>query len=159
MDNALGASIRALEEVVAPALDPADPLAAEQLVLVIDNLKFLRERLDFLHDRERFDLHHHLKLAHAVSEDVALDDEIEAAAALLSNAAARTPELRNGAAALAAALRTAVREADEETRSRIERTIVAGSRERIEADRAWHLPQGFDPDPGSVPPLAAALQQ
>src|SRR4051812_7850261 len=148
MDNALGASIRALEEVVAPALDPADPLAAEQLVLVIDNLKFLRERLDFLHDRARFALQHHLKLAHAVSADVALDDEIEAATALLSNGAARTPELRDGAAALAAALRNAVREADEETRTRIERTIVAGSRERTEADRAWHLPQSFDPDPG-----------
>src|SRR3954452_4273924 len=99
MDNALGAAIRALEEVVAPAIDPADPLAAEQLVLVIDSLRFLRERLDHLHDRARqfvlvtlarpslrerldhlhdrarFDLRHHLTLARAIAEDVALEDE------------------------------------------------------------------------------------
>src|SRR3954468_14028882 len=133
MDNALGASIRALEEVVTPALDPADPLAAEQLALVIDNLKFLRERLDFQHDRARFDLRHHLKLAQAIRDDVGLDEEIEAATALYDRADARTPELRDGAAVLAAALRTAVREADDDVRPRIELAIVAGSRERIEA--------------------------
>ena len=156
-DNALGAAIKALEEVVAPAVDPADPLAAEQLVLVIDSLRFLRERLDHLHDRARFDLRHHLRLAHAIAEDAALD-EIAAASAVLANPEARTPELREVAAALAAALRNTVRDAGEDTRRRIERAIVAGSRERIQADRAWHLPQGFDPEPGAVPPLDAALK-
>lgn len=157
-DNALRAAIKALEEVVAPALDPADPQAAEQLVLVVDALKFLRERLDHLHDRARFDLRHHLALAHSIAEDVALDEEIEAATALYHCSDARTPELRQGAAALAAALRKVVRDADEDIRPRIERRIVAGERARIEADRAWHLPQGFDPDPGAVPPLEAALR-
>ena|SRR5689334_25274843 len=157
-DNTLRASIKALEEVVAPALDPADPLAAEQLVLVIDALKFLRARLDHLHDRARFDLGHHLALARAISEDVALDPEIEAATALYERADARTPELRDAAAVLTAALRAAIGNAEDDVKPRIERSIVAGSRARIEADRAWHLPQGFDPDPSSVPPLDAALR-
>src|SRR5215211_3836511 len=109
-DNALRAAIKALEEVVAPAVDPADPLAAEQLTLVIDSLRFLRERLDQLHDRARFELRHHLALAHAVADDAtgALDEEVEAATAVYERAGARTPELRASAAGLAAALRTLV---------------------------------------------------
>jgi hypothetical protein len=158
-DNALAAAMKALEEVVAPALDPADPQAAEQLVLVIDSLRFLRERLDHLHDRARFDLRHHLALARAISDDAPLDAEIAAATAVYERADARTPELRESAAELAAALRTVVRDTtDDVTRRRIERRILEGSRERIQADRAWHLPQGFDPDPGAVAPLELALE-
>jgi len=159
-DNALRAAIKALEEVVAPAVDPADPQAAEQLALVIDSLRFLRDRLDHLHDRARFDLSHHLALAHAVA-DGELDAEIASAAAVYERPGARTPELRASTARLAAALRTLVRDAataDEATRRRIERRIVEGERARIEADRAWHLPQGFDPDPSSVAPLEHALE-
>jgi ABC-type transporter Mla subunit MlaD len=162
-DNTLAAAIKALEEVVAPAIDPADPLAAEQVTLVIDSLGFLRERLDHLHDRARFELRHHLTLAHAVAEDAAgaLDEEVEVATAVYERAGARMPELRASATSLAAALRTLVRDAanfDDITRRRIERRIVAGSRERIEADRAWHLPQGFDPDPSNVAALELALE-
>ena len=169
-DNTLGAAIKALEEVIAPAVDPADPLAAEQLALVVHSLKFLRDRLDHLHDRARFDARHHLALAHSVADDAAacapegaraLAQAVESATAVTGSTDARTPELRTAAADLAAALRTVVREAaeaDDDLRRRIERRIVEGTRERIEADRAWHLPQGFDPDPSSVvQPLEAAL--
>jgi hypothetical protein len=158
-DNTLAAAIKALEEVVAPALDPADPQAAEQLVLVIDSLRFLRQRLDHLHDRARFDLRHHLALAHAISDDAPLEAEIAAATMVYERAGARTPELRESAAELAAVLRTVVRETtDDVTRRRLERRILKGSWERIEADRAWHEPQGFDPDPATVPPLELALE-
>jgi hypothetical protein len=162
-DNALRAAIKALSEVVAPAVDPTDSQAVQQLRLVIDSLDFLRQRLEYLHDRERFDVRHHLAVASAVVEDAdadALRDAIASAEGVYGRPEARTAELRAASAALAAELRNLVRDvadADPSVRSRVERRILGGTRERIEADRAWHAPQGFDPDPGSTQPLEAAL--
>ena len=102
VDNALRASIKALEEVVAPAVDPADPQAGEQLRLVIHTLGFLRERVDHIHARARFDLRHNLGLASALLEDApALRDPIAAGTALAANPDAPTAELRAGAAEVA----------------------------------------------------------
>ena len=161
-DNALRANIKALSEVVAPAVDPTDSQAVQQLRLVIDSLDFLRQRLEYLHDRERFDVRHHLALANAVAEDVdGLRDTIAAAEAVYGRADARSAELRAATAALAAELRNVVRDvadADPAVRSRVERRILEGTRERIEADRAWHVPQGFDPNPGGALPIEVALR-
>jgi hypothetical protein len=169
-DNTLTAAIKALEDVVAPAVDPSDPLAGEQLALVVHALRVVRGRLDHVHDRARFDMRHALALAGTVADDAAacspaaaqaLEHAVDAATSLSESPDARTAELRGAAAEIAAALRVLVREsasADEVTRRRIERRIVEGTRERIKAERAWHLPQGIDPDPGSVVgPLEAAL--
>ena len=46
-DNGLRAAVKALTDVVAPSIDPSDPLAKEQLRLVVDYLQFVRSRLDF----------------------------------------------------------------------------------------------------------------
>ena len=158
----LRANIKALSEVVAPAVDPTDSQAVQQFRLVIDSLDFLRRRLDYLHDRERFDVRHHLALANAVAKDVdGLRDTIASAEEVYGRADARSAELRAAGAALAAGLRNAVRDvadADPEVRSRVERRILDGTRGRKKADRAWYLPQGFDPDPGSTLPLDAALR-
>jgi len=163
-DNALRAAIKALSEVVAPAVDPTDSQAGQQLRLVIDSLDFLRQRLEYLHDRERFDVRHHLALARAVVEDADADglrDAISSAERVSRRPEARTVELRAATAALAAELRNVVRDvadADPAVRSRVERRILEGTRERIEADRAWHVSQGFDPDPGSALPIEVALR-
>lgn len=71
-DNALLASIKALNEVVLPALDPSDPLATEQLRLVAGFLKFLGARLPYVHDRNRFELEHYLALAGRLAADARL---------------------------------------------------------------------------------------
>jgi hypothetical protein len=158
-DNALRASIKALEEVVAPAVDPGDPLAAEQLQLVIHTLGFLRDRIDHIHARARFDLRHDLGLASALLDDApALRDPIATGTALAADPDTPTAALRAGAAMVAAAIRTVVRDADDSVRRRIELRVVSAAHQRIELERAWHLPQGFDPDPASVSPLAAALR-
>jgi len=169
-DTTLRAAIKALDEVVAPAVDPADPLAGQQLRLVIEALRFLRDRLDYLHDRYRFEVRHHLALARSIADDAAdcsptaaraLRDAIETGATVLERADARDPELRGASAALAAAIRMIVRDAagaKDEARRRLEQRIVAGTRGQIVADRAWHWPQGFDPDPAGAQPLEVAYR-
>lgn len=166
-ENGLRAAVKALTDVVAPALSASDPLAHEQLKLVVDYLQFVRSRLDFLYQRDRFELDHHLSMARAVepidapwpaSEARALAAAIQTGAAALMNPASAASALKAASAALAAAVRTRVRAAasfDTAARGSIERAVLDASEQRIAFERAWYLPLGLDPVPGEVAPLAS----
>lgn len=168
-ENGLRAVLKSLTDIVAPAISGSDPLAAEQLRLVVDYLEFVRQRLDFLHDRDRFELDHNLGLARALhgmglpcSSATArlLGNAILCAADAQARADLSSPALKAAAAALAAATRELIREAahfDEQTRRKVERCVLDATQERITFDRAWYMPLGFDPAPREVPPLAAIL--
>ena len=166
-ENGLRAAVKALTEIVAPAINRSDPLAAEQLRLVVDYLEFVRQRLDFLHDRDRFELDHEIGMARALhgmslpcSSATArlLEDAISGAADAQVRVDLSGPALKAAAAALAAGTRELIREAaqfDEPLRRKVERCVLDATQDRITFDRAWYLPLGFDPAPGEVPPLAS----
>ncbi|HEV3227331.1 MAG TPA: hypothetical protein VGZ52_10865, partial [Acidimicrobiales bacterium] len=68
--------------------------------------------------------------------------------------------LRSASAALAAAVRDFVRRAahaDAATRDRVERRVIAATREWAAVDRAWYLPLGFDPEPDAVAAVDVVL--
>ena len=166
-ENGLRAAVKALTDVVAPALSATDPLAHEQLKLVVDYLQFVRSRLDFLYQRDRFELDQHLSMARAL-EDIdapwpaaaaeALEAAIQTGAAALMAPGTSAIALKAASAALAAEVRARVREAasfDAKLRAPIERAIVHASEQRIAFERAWYLPLGLDPVPGEVAPLAS----
>ncbi len=169
MDDGLRAAIKALDEVVAPALDKSNPLAVEQLRLVSRFLGFVRARIDVQAERDRFELRHQLALARelaalqtpGVAEAAAvLAQAIAQAEPLLQRDSCSQHELRAGIDALTAAIAVLVRSvavADEARRRPIERAIVIASRALLDVQRAWFLPIGFEPDPDRVPPLAQAL--
>ena len=98
-DTGLAAVLKALNDI-APALDPADYLAQEQLRLSVDYIAFLRRRLDLLHGRERFDLSHQVALAeillaHLPAEATgAIARELGPARAALEDPAVLTGALR-----------------------------------------------------------------
>jgi len=168
-ENGLRAAVKALTDIVAPAISHTDPLANEQLRLVVDYLEFVRRRLDFLHDRDRFELDHNLAMARALDALGVLGSGTTMA--LLKSAmqdgehaqtfpAASSPALKSAAAALAAAVRELIRESagfDAKIRLGIERCVMDATDERITFDRAWYLPLGFDPAGGEVPALADLL--
>jgi hypothetical protein len=168
-DNALLASIKALDQVVLPAVDPADPLAGEQLRLVSGFLKFLRSRLPAWHARQRFELQHYLNMAQqlaadarGVSDEVSqgLDAAIDAARTLQAREAASVAEIVDATAALAApisALARTVATGPDELRRRVEREVMAGSKRWVDMQRAWFLPQGFELHAGELPSLDASL--
>lgn len=166
-ENGLRAAVKALTDVVAPALSATDPLAHEQLKLVVDYLQFVRSRLDFLYQRDRFELEHHLSMARTLRS---IDAPWPASAAETFDAAIRAgtvatqatdtsaTALKAAGAALAAAVREGVREAasfDADVRGRIERAVLYASDRRIAFERAWYLPLGLDPMPGEVAPVAS----
>lgn len=165
IENDLRGVVKALDDVVLPALDPADPLAGEQLRLAINYLDFLRTRLDFAALRRRFELRDNLAMAVALravggTPVEAVGEALDAAVAdgehMLATPMDDAQAAREAAARLAAAIRIVVREAsyaDNEARDRIEQTVIGNFGDRIMFERAWYLPVGGDRRTSDVPSL------
>lgn len=166
-ENTLRAAIKALTDVVAPAIRADDALAQEQLRLVTDYIRFIQQRLDHLAERHRFECTQYLALAQTVlplaaSASTGVRDGLAAAIAGAEAlpGAARLADHREATAALTGAIRRLVREAagyKAEARAAIERAVLDGSAALIDFERAWYLPMGFDPAPREVPSVEAAL--
>lgn len=169
-DNSLRASIKALNEVVLPALDPSDPLATEQLRLVSGFLKFLGARLPYVHDRNRFELEHYLALGERLIADAQraspqvsqhLDQAIADARVLLGSRQASVAEMRCITAALSASISGLVRVvagADPALRQRVEQAVLVGAKPWVDMQRAWFVVQGFELHPNELPSLDDALK-
>lgn len=168
--NGLRASIRALEDVIAPAIDASNPLAVEQLRMVRAYLALVADRLSLRHDRLRHQATGLLELGRVVLPNAAacgdslahaLQGAIDRVAA--ATAAIDTPEdelVRSGTA-LAAAVSALVRECavqDPKTRDTVERAVLQASGAWIDVERAWFAPLGFDHEAKSLPPLGRLLQ-
>lgn len=169
-DNALLASIKALEKVVLPAVNPEDPLAGEQLRLVTGFLKFLRGRLPYWHHRCFFELNHNLALAELVVPDARevnaevsarLDNAIDMALQLRAQQSPALDAVGVASQALAEAVSGLVRAlplADAERQRRVEKNVLAASKRWVDMQRAWFLPQGFEMNPDELPSLEYALK-
>ncbi|KAF0957161.1 hypothetical protein [Rhodococcus sp. T7] len=145
------ASIRALETVVRPAVQAtADAQAQDQLGLVVDALRFLEHRMSILPQRDEFSTRTAVHLAGELAGVVASTDP-DIAAELRS--ACREEDATGVVRDL---LRSWPSLVDEDTRRSIARLVLASERRRVEADRAWFAPLGFDPEPESIPSLTEA---
>lgn len=170
-DDGLRAAIKALDEVVAPAIDTANPLAVEQLRLVSRFLGFLRTRMPYEHARARHELQHYFGLAGTLmplapndapvrSRDL-LGAAIRAAGPLLDDPAAGAQQIQGAITSLSCAASTLVREvahAPAAVREPIERAVIRAAQALLDAQRAWFLPMGFEPDPRCVPGIDDALR-
>ena len=179
-DNDFRAAAKALADVVAPAIDPLNPLAQQQLKLVVDWLDFYRSRLPYNQDRERLELAVQLGTARAIvsaasaasaepaaaavaaiSAVTALQAAISAAAVVHAGLGPRPVEVRAVTAQLENEISALVRLSagfDAPARRSIERTVVRDAKPLLDAQRAWFLPQGIEPEPGAIPPLEVALR-
>lgn len=157
--NTVRASIRALETVVRPTVAATgDAQALDQLDFVSEALRFIELRLVDLPVRARFAARNSANLATSLAGLVA--DALPDDAAALSRGAtdAGTQHAEGGSAT--AAVRQLIRrwpDLDEHHRRAIAREVLRSERERVEADRAWFAPLGFDPHPDTISDLASAL--
>lgn len=166
-DNDFRAAAKALMDIVAPAIDPSNPLARQQLKLVVDWLDFYRSRLPHAQDRERLELDVQLATARTLAQaapapaTAALHAAIDAAATVHAALGPRLEEVRAVTARLEDEISALVRRAVDfngDARRAIERTIVRETKQLLDAQRAWFLPQSIEPDPGAIPPLEVALR-
>ena len=167
--DALSAAARALDDVIFDAVDPGHPLAREQTRLVSKYLKLLHTRLEYAYDRNRFELSHYTDLGGDLLGDAAtlspaiaaaLGTAVEQGQRLRELPGARAPDLQAGAQRLAAIITALIRTAagaEPARRQRVESAVLLASRSLLDAQRAWFLPQGWEPDPAVVPPIEGAF--
>ncbi len=77
--NALKGLIKTLGDVVVPSIPADDPLAGQELKMAIRYLVFLRERVDHLHARARFELSCNVDLLAACKAELGPAEAAQAA--------------------------------------------------------------------------------
>jgi hypothetical protein len=165
----LRSSIRAMNEVVLPAVDRSHPLALEQATLVTKILQLVADRLPAWPQRLRAELEQQRGLAEVLAPDAAAVSP--AIAQALAQAAQRADALLAAQEAqpllwqqcarelggLAGALVQAAQGGDVALRQRVEHAVVAAADPFLALQRSWFLPQGWEPDASVVPPLETLL--
>ena len=167
--NAIRAAAKAVEEVVLPALDPAHPLAREQAVLVSRTLRLLEQRADQTLARNRFELLQACELAEAAMAppfDVSpglvrvLGEAVRTGRALIDSPQARPSQLQAATTTLGEQVAALVRTVDSvrpTVMPQLERLVLQKSSVWLDMQRAWFLPQGWEPAPEQIPPLDSIL--
>lgn len=164
-DNDLRAAAKSLRDVVAPALGSGNPLARQQLHLVIEWLDFYRSRLPYVHERQALELTVQVETARrvvaAAPEAAALRAALDDARTVLEQLGPAPSRLQSATGRLEEELAAVVREAarfEPAARHTIERAVIEDTRRLLDVQRAWFLPQSIESDPLRLPPLEAALR-
>lgn len=157
-DLQLSVSIKALRDVVAPAIDPANALAAEQLHLAMVTLEMVRSRLPHMHRIARQELENAISMATAVDIESRLVEIVAGSRDMLANPAINTAYLDTQRLRLLEAVSAMFNETqDPARRTQMTRAVVAQSKSQCDLARALSLQAGFEPDPADVPELENLL--
>ena len=165
--------LKAMNDVVLPAVDPDNKLAQEQVRLCMGLLGLMAKQLPL---QFRFDCDELTRLtafsselqriaagAGAQTREVLAD--LEKATAESSTLLERTKvapgqieqAVRVMREATGARISSVFRDGDEATQDRVQKVTLAMSREQLLRERAWVITQGWEPDPKAVPPIEELL--
>ncbi|KAF0957159.1 hypothetical protein [Rhodococcus sp. T7] len=160
------ASARTMDNLVIPALlESGDGPAVEQAHLIRDFLQFVADRVHLVGPRIAFQLRHAVGLAESVvveaghptgSAVVALSDALAQARGAESLEPDELMDLMDLLQRrMFAVVRRTSEHGDGVVAARLQRLVLDAMRERVEADRAWLAPMGFDPEPSTIGDLHA----
>ncbi|MCK9285400.1 MAG: hypothetical protein M0P39_14085 [Rhodocyclaceae bacterium] len=165
--------IKAMKDVVIPAVDGKNDLALQQAQLVIGLLNLMAQQLPMQFRFDRDELQRLVACAQGLSavqtNDAAIAVAAQQLAARRSAATAVLERCATDPAELTAAIRD-LREAtgalmsaaaggqDTATLRTVENAVLALSKEQLLRDRSLMLPQGWEPNPAAVPAIDALLQ-
>jgi len=165
-DIQLRSMVKAMIDVVLPAVDPDNKLAQEQARLIIGTLQLVAKRLPIAYRYDRDELERYVALSRDLVAQVgpalggqAISDLEQLAARgsdVLDRARAEPAELeqaifdlRDSVSGLILAARNVT---DPETRARLRKLILASSKVELDRERALVVDMGFEPDPAKIPP-------
>lgn len=168
-DHALQAAVKALSEVVAPAVDAQDPLAVDQLRLVISWLQFDATRRHQERGLVQAELALRIVLAAAVLPLLAAAQPRRAEA--LKQALAQARDLHRRAESDTAAWRGAADRLDTivsdavvdaaggpaATAAALADRVLRHAHDSLMIRRAWFAPLGFEARPDAVPAVETLL--
>lgn len=152
-DERLASVIRSLTEVVLPHLPPEASLAQEQVQLAVGHLQILRLQLDGIPAFEAEELADTILLANALVGAIGGGKKTTAAVGALRAAAsaasgASGAEARQGLSSVNRAIEALVGAVSTDgcagSRTELGTIILAYEGRRVQKDRRWFLPFGFD---------------
>lgn len=157
--------IKAMTEVVLPAVDQTNELAFQQAQLITGHLVLLARRLPLQYRSDCDELERLVSYAATLGEkaggDAALEASRAAAADTLSRACAEPAELvtsiNNLTGVLDKVIRNAFATGNEVLCQEVQTATLAMSKAQLLRDRAWLIMQGWEPDPESVPAVETLL--
>lgn len=153
-DLQLKVVIKALRDVVMPAVDTDNAIATEQLQLSLATLEMVRSRLPMLHEVARKELGDAVKLARSVDPEETIAGVIASAEVLLSDSASTTSAIDTLRISLLDEVsKSLIRMTDKERRTAVARSVIAASKSQCDLARAWSLPGGFERNPQEIPEL------
>ena len=167
-DTALRATVKSLTDVVLPAVDPNNGPALEQLQIAIGLLSLMAERmpLEFKYDCD--ELKRLNEFAQRLREEVTetqemLGESVRDSDAVLSRAKASPAEVLAAVRVLREATSQAVNKVyasgDDDLRQRVSKLVLSHADQQVTRERAWLLPQGWEPNPEKLPTIEHLLEE
>ena len=160
-ETQLQVSLRALGEIVAPALAGADKHVIEQLHLVIAALGFMQARLPLADAFQRTELEAYIALAeeagancrrHRGSECVPLNEAVSQGRSALASSTPIAEDYQHSTRHLRELVVALITEtANEAEAAELQAIVLARSGDMIGDARLWCLPLGFELDPNVLP--------
>jgi predicted nuclease with TOPRIM domain len=164
----LPAMIKAMTDVVIPALEPGNRMAQEQARLIVGMLGLMAARLPLMFAYDRDELERYLSLSDTLLKHVngkasalAAAKELDASAAhgaeVLDRARAEPGELEAAVLSLRAKVSALVRsvydEGEPAIRGAVSRAVLSASKDQLDRERSWLIPQGWEADPSALTPI------
>ena len=168
----LQSMIKAMTEVVMPAVDSDNDLACEQAQLVIGMLHLMAARLPWQFHFDVDALARALQLSSDICRDADGGPETRAAVAALNDTTTKGNAVLAGAKSspqdleetllklrseTAHALEALHADGEQKSCKAIGRAVLTAARDQIERERAWFSPQGWDTEAEAPPPLETLL--
>jgi hypothetical protein len=155
-DSQLQVALRALEEVVAPALGGAEKHVVEQLMLSIATIGFVKTRLPEARRFYRMDLRHCIDLATEVARIAGvhepLTEAISAAEGALADPEADIAAYEDAGRRLRDLITAASHEAvGQACQAALDRVILEKGGALVAQNRLWCSPFGFELQPEKLP--------
>ncbi len=162
-DLQLRVVIKALQDVVVPAVDPANQLAVEQIRLSLATLEMVRSRVPLVDKCARKELANAVEMAAALcdagrgneADDLRrLIGEAQQALGVVDPSRSDLVRIRT---ALLGAVSTMIDDADASDVGQLSRIGLAKAKAQVELQRSWCTPSGFEPDPSAIPAIEDLL--
>lgn len=165
-DIQIQSMIKAMIDVVLPAVDEGNKLAREQARLVIGTLQLVAKRLPIAYRYDRDELNRYVALSRELVIQVGKKaggpsiSGLEALVAhgedVLERARAEPSELETAIFNLRASVSEVVQavraQGDNETQASVRKLVLAASKEELKRERALVVEMGFEADPNALPP-------
>lgn len=160
-ETQLQVSLRALGEIVAPALAGADKHVIEQLHLVMAALGFMQARLSSEVGFQRAELEAYLALAEEVAANfkkhrgsacATLIEAVSVGRAALASATSQASDYQHSTRRLRELVTALITASSSEAEAAdLQATVLARGGAMIGDARLWCLPLGFELDPDALP--------